>query len=54
MFHLKDFLQKFSHLSPPDRLVKEASMAALDFGRPKVRWASVRGKTTPSRKATTG
>ena len=31
-----------------------ASMAKLLLGRPKVRWASVLGKTTPSRRATTG
>lgn len=29
MFHLKDFLQKFSRLSPPDRLVREASVAVM-------------------------
>ncbi len=29
MFHLKDFLQKFSLLSPPDRLVREASIAVV-------------------------
>ena len=29
MFHLKDFLKKFSLLSPPDRLVREVSIAVV-------------------------